>query len=90
MRIISVAALGVVCSLPVAATAAQSPAPAAAANASAQNERRICRSTAATGSFARRTRTCLTADQWRRADEGNRELAREMQESNRGRPGEGG
>lgn len=90
MRIMSVAGLAALLCVPVAATAAQSPAPAAAANASAQNERRICRSTAATGSFARRTRTCLTVDQWRRADEGNRDLAREMQENNRGRPGEGG
>lgn len=89
MRIMSVASLGALLCVPVAAIAAQNPAP-ATANASAQNERRICRSTAATGSFARRTRTCLTVDQWRRADEGNRDLAREMQENNRGRPGEGG
>lgn len=84
MRVLLIgAAIGAVCTIPAVVASAQSP---AAASAKAQKERRICRTSVDTGSFARRTRTCMTVEQWRRADDGNRDVAQEMQDNNRSRP----
>lgn len=41
----------------------------AAAAKPAKSERKVCRTVTETGSNARRTRLCMTKDQWRRADE---------------------
>lgn len=86
MRLVHVAAVAAVLCTSSFVAATQVP---PKGTPSAQKERRICRTSTDTGSFARRTRTCLTTAQWRRADEGNRELAREIQENNRGAPSGG-
>lgn len=80
------AAASALCAVPAVGVSAQNP---AAGTPSPQKERRICRTSVDTGSFARRTRTCMTSEQWRRSEEGNRNLAQEMQDNNRGTPNGG-
>jgi hypothetical protein len=60
----------------LAETPAPAPAPAAAAPAAI--EKLICRSRLETGSLVKRKRTCLTAAQWRYADEANNSAAAKM------------
>jgi hypothetical protein len=49
------------------------PAAAGAADAEKKKERRICKREIATGSNVRPKRTCLTAEEWKQAEQYNRE-----------------
>lgn len=83
----SIAFALVPCALLAISPAATTPAPKdAPAPQAADGERRICRSSVATGSRLRRTRTCLTAAEWQRRDQAAREAASEIQSRNRGAP----
>lgn len=74
-------AVGVILlALAVGAPTAATPPPEQAGRPQAEDgERRICRSSVATGSRLRRTRTCLTAQEWQAREEGARQAAREIE-----------
>lgn len=52
-----------------------------------QPEKRICRSSADTGSFVRKTKTCRTRAEWRRIEDNAQETGRGLQQSLSGERG---
>ena len=52
-------------------------------------EKMICKKVAETGSLVRKTKVCLTRDQWNRSATRGQEYSRELQETLRTRPAGG-
>jgi hypothetical protein len=52
-------------------------------------EKMICKKVAETGSLVRRTKVCLTRDQWNRSASRGQEYSRDLQENLRTRPAGG-
>lgn len=73
--------------LSISLLAAPIPAFAQSANASGKPaEKMICKKVAETGSLVKKTKVCLTRDQWNRAATRGQEYGREMQEGLRSSP----
>lgn len=54
---------------------------------SAESQKVICKKVAETGSLVKRTKVCLTRDQWNRSAENHRRYGEQLQDELRGRPG---
>lgn len=74
MKIAALAPVLLMSAVAVSAAGADEP----AATDSAREEKKICRTERMTGSLTRRTRICLTAEQWRELNDRTRKGLNEM------------